>query len=166
MIDGDSASITEICALLSAISKIPIKQSMAITGSVNQKGDIQPIGGVNEKIEGFFDVCKARGLDGSHGVIIPAQNVKDLMLKDEVIQAVKGKKFHVYSIAKVEEAIELLTGINAGKKSRAGKYEINTVFGQVEKELTVMKKLLKPSAVKQVAKPKSKITQQKRRKTK
>jgi ATP-dependent Lon protease len=166
MIDGDSASITEICALLSAISKIPIKQSLAITGSVNQKGDIQPIGGVNEKIEGFYDVCKARGLDGSHGVIIPVQNVKDLMLKDEVIQSVKKNKFHVYSISKVEEAIEILTGISAGKKSVAGKYQPNTVFGEVEKELVVMKKLLKPPTAKGISKSKRKSTPQKKRKTK
>ena len=93
MIDGDSASITEICALLSALSNIPIKQSFAITGSVNQKGEIQPIGGVNEKIEGFFDACKLKGLTGEQGVIIPVQNVKDLMLKDEIVDAVKKINF-------------------------------------------------------------------------
>ncbi len=144
MIDGDSASITEICALLSAISKIPIKQTYAITGSVNQKGDIQPIGGVNEKIEGFFDVCKQNGLNAANGVIIPQQNVKDLMLKEEVIAAVKDKKFHIYAVAKVEEAIELLTGIRAGKKLKNGKFEVNTVFGEVEKELSAMRKRLRP----------------------
>jgi ATP-dependent Lon protease len=144
MIDGDSASITEICALLSAISRIPIKQSFAITGSVNQKGEIQPIGGVNEKIEGFFDVCKQRGLNGSQGVVIPVQNVKDLMLKDEVIKAVSENKFHICSVSKVEEAVEILTGIRAGKKLKNGKYETNTVFGEVEKELAAMRKRIRP----------------------
>ncbi len=148
MIDGDSASITEICALLSAISNIPIKQYYAITGSVNQKGEIQPIGGVNEKIEGFFDICKARGLNGKHGVIIPIQNVKDLMLKDEILEAVKKNKFHVHAVEKVEDAIEILTGIKAGKLLKNGKYESKTVFGEVEKELHLMRKRLRPHTAK------------------
>ena len=155
MIDGDSASITEICALLSTISGIPIKQSLAITGSVNQKGDIQPIGGVNEKIEGFFDVCKARGLNKKQGVIIPARNVKDLMLKDEIIEAVKNKEFHIYSISTVEEAIELLTGVRAGKLLKSGHYQANTVFGEVEKKLREMRKLVKPAPPKTENKSKS-----------
>ncbi|MEW6701576.1 MAG: ATP-binding protein, partial [Bacteroidota bacterium] len=144
MIDGDSASITEICALLSAISGIPLKQSLAITGSVNQKGEIQPIGGVNEKIEGFFEACKMKGLTGTQGVVIPAKNVKDLMLNDEVIDAVKKNKFHIYPVLKVEEAVEILTGIRAGTKLKTGKYEPNTVFGLVEKELTAMRKRMRP----------------------
>lgn len=148
MIDGDSASITEICALLSALSNIPIKQSYAITGSVNQKGEIQPIGGVNEKIEGFFDVCKSKGLTGAQGVIIPAQNVKDLMLKDEVVDAVKENKFHIHAVSKVEEAAEILTGVRTGKKLKNGKFESNTIFGIVEKELTLMRNRLKPLAPK------------------
>lgn len=148
MIDGDSASITEICALLSALSKIPIKQSFAITGSVNQKGEIQPIGGVNEKIEGFFDTCKLRGLTGSQGVVIPSLNVKDLMLRDEVVDAVKKNKFHIYSVNKVEEAIEILTGFRAGKILRNGKYQPNTIFGEVDKELHSMRKKLRPHSAK------------------
>lgn len=148
MIDGDSASITEICALLSALSNIPIKQSFAITGSVNQKGEIQPIGGVNEKIEGFFDVCKMKGLTGKHGVIIPLQNVKDLMLKDEVLNAVKKNQFHVYAVSKVEEAIEILTGLRAGEKLTTGRYQSNTIFGEVEKELTAMRKRIRPPSSK------------------
>ena len=148
MIDGDSASVTEICVLLSALSGIPIKQSIAITGSVNQKGEIQPIGGVNEKIEGFYDVCKSKGLNGSNGVIIPEQNVKDLMLKDEVIEAVKENKFHVYSVSSVEQAIEILTGIKAGKVLKNGKHESSTVFGEVEKELLALRKRLKPEPAK------------------
>lgn len=144
MIDGDSASITEIAALLSALSNIPIKQSLAITGSVNQKGEIQPIGGVNEKIEGFFDTCSGNKLTGKQGVIIPQQNVKDLMLKDEVINAVKDDKFHIYAVTKVEEAIEILTGIKAGSKLKNGNWETNTVFGEVEKELKAMRKRIRP----------------------
>ena len=143
-IDGDSASVTEICALLSAISEIPIKQSFAITGSVNQKGDIQPIGGVNEKIEGYFDLCNERGLDKKQGVIIPIQNVKDLMLKDEVIEAVKKKLFNIYPIKSVDEAIELLTGVRAGRLQKNCRYQPHTVYGEVEKHLREMKMRLKP----------------------
>lgn len=145
MIDGDSASITEICALLSSLSEIPIKQSIAITGSVNQKGDIQPIGGVNEKIEGFFDICKTKGLTKKQGVIIPIQNVKDLMLKQEIIDAVKNNEFNIYPVTSVEEAIEILTGIKAGKEIKPGLYEKNTIFGMVECKLKEMRKILKPA---------------------
>jgi len=155
MIDGDSASVTEICVLVSALSEIPIKQNFAITGSVNQKGDIQPIGGVNEKIEGYFDVCNSRGLNGSHSVIIPIQNVKDLMLKDSVIQAVKEGKFHIYSVSRVEEAVEILTGFKAGKRNANGNFELNSVYGIVEKKLREMKKFQKGSEEKkQVTKKK------------
>jgi ATP-dependent Lon protease len=143
MIDGDSASVTEVCALISSISGIPIKQYFAITGSINQKGEIQPIGGVNEKIEGFFDVCKEKELTGKQGVIIPIQNVKDLMLKDEVIEAVENKMFSIYSISTVEEAIELLTGIKAGRLLKTNKYQANTVFGEVEKQLCEFRRKLK-----------------------
>ena len=144
MIDGDSASVTEVCALLSSISEIPINQSLAITGSINQKGDIQPIGGVNEKIEGFFDVCNSKGLSKKQGVIIPIQNVKDLMLKDEVINAVKEKMFHIYAIKNVDQAIELLTGVKAGKLLKNCRYQAHTVFGEVEKHLREMKTRLRP----------------------
>ena len=139
-IDGDSASITEICALLSCLSNVPLKQTVAITGSVNQKGDIQPIGGVNEKIEGFFDLCSKRGLNKGQGVIVPIQNVKDLMLNDEVIEAVKNKKFHIYPVEKVEQAIEILTGVEAGERTKAGNFHINTIFGLVEKNLKEMRR--------------------------
>jgi ATP-dependent Lon protease len=114
-VDGDSASSTEIYALLSALSNKPINQSLAVTGSVNQKGEIQPIGGVNEKIEGYFDVCLIDGLTGEQGVIIPIQNKPDLMLKDEVVQAVKEGRFHIYAVDHVDQGLELLTGIPAGK---------------------------------------------------
>lgn len=126
-VDGDSASSTELYGLLSSLSEIPIKQSIAVTGSVNQKGQIQPIGGVNEKIEGFFQICKMRGLDGSHGVMIPVQNVNNLQLSDEVVEAVKNKLFHVYAISTIDEGIEVLTGVPAGKKDKDGKFPAGTV---------------------------------------
>ena len=121
-VDGDSASSTELYALLSSLSEIPINQSIAVTGSVNQKGEIQPIGGVNEKIEGFFQICKMRGLDGSHGVMIPVQNKKNLHLSDEVINAVKQNKFHIYAVSTIEEGIEILTGVPSGKKDKFGNF--------------------------------------------
>ena len=126
-VDGDSASSTEAYALLSSLSGIPINQSIAVTGSVNQKGMIQPIGGVNEKIEGFFQICKMRGLTGIHGVIIPIQNVKNLNLSDEVIEAVKQGKFHVYAVNTIDEGIEILTGVPAGKKDKNGLFPAGTV---------------------------------------
>lgn len=126
-VDGDSASSTELYGLLSSLSGIPINQSIAVTGSVNQKGQIQPIGGVNEKIEGFFQICKMRGLDGSHGVMIPIQNVDNLQLSDEIIEAVKNKQFHIYSISTIEEGIEVLTGVPAGKKDRDGHFPAGTI---------------------------------------
>ena len=134
-VDGDSASSTELYGLLSSLSGIPINQSIAVTGSVNQKGQIQPIGGVNEKIEGYFQVCKVRGLDGSHGVMIPVQNVDNLQLSDEVIDAVKNKKFHVYAISTIEEGIEVLTGVPAGKKDKDGHFPAGTVNRLVYEKL-------------------------------
>lgn len=138
-VDGDSASCAEIYALLSTLSGLPIKQGIAVTGSLNQKGDVQPIGGVNEKIEGFYQVCKDNKLTGKQGVIIPALNVKELMLSDEVIEAVKNKQFHIYPISRVEEGIEILTGVKAGKKTAKG-YEKNSVFDLVEQKLKEMYK--------------------------
>lgn len=126
-VDGDSASSTELYGLLSSLSGIPINQAISVTGSVNQKGQIQPIGGVNEKIEGYFQVCKLRGLNGSHGVMIPVQNVDNLQLSDEIIQAVKEKKFHIYSISTIEEGIEVLTGVPAGKKDKDGHFPAGTI---------------------------------------
>ena len=126
-VDGDSASSTELYAILSSLSGVPINQSLAVTGSVNQKGEIQPIGGVNEKIEGFFQICQTRGLDGSHGVIIPIQNVKNLNLADNVLDAVKAKKFHIYAISSIDEGIELLTGVPAGKRDSNGRFPAGTV---------------------------------------
>lgn len=126
-VDGDSASSTEAYAILSSLSEMPINQSIAVTGSVNQKGEIQPIGGVNEKIEGFFQICKMRGLNGEHGVIIPIQNVRNLHLNDEVIDAVKRGEFHIYAISTIDEGIEILTGVPAGKKDKYGKFPAGTI---------------------------------------
>ena len=123
-VDGDSASSTELYALLSSLSNVPINQSIAVTGSVNQNGEIQPIGGVNEKIEGFYQVCKMRGLDGNHGVMIPIQNVMNLNLSDE---AVKNEKFHIYAISSIDEGIEILTGVPAGKKDKFGHFPSGTI---------------------------------------
>jgi lon-related putative ATP-dependent protease len=137
-VDGDSASSTEIYAILSALSEIPIKQELSVTGSVNQQGDVQPIGGVNQKIEGFYDVCKLKGLTGTQGVLIPAENVEDLMLRDEVIDAVAKKKFHIYPVATIEQGIEILTGVRAGKRGKTGKFEPGSVFAEVDSRLREM----------------------------
>ena len=142
-VDGDSASSTELYGLLSSLSEIPINQSIAVTGSVNQKGQIQPIGGVNEKIEGFFQVCKSRGLDGSHGVMIPIQNVDNLQLSDEVVEAVKNKQFHIYAVSTIEEGIEVLTGVPAGKKDKNGHFPAGTVNYLVYEKLKKYAKISK-----------------------
>jgi ATP-dependent Lon protease len=137
-VDGDSASSTEIYALLSALSGVPIRQELAVTGSVNQQGDVQPIGGVNQKIEGFYDVCKLKGLTGTQGVLIPAENVDDLMLREEVVEAVTNGKFHLYPVATIEQGIEILTGERAGKKTPSGKHETGSVFAKVDARLSEM----------------------------
>ena len=134
-IDGDSASSTELYAILSSLAGIPVKQGIAVTGSVNQKGKIQAIGGVNHKIEGFFEVCKTKTLSAAQGVIIPRANTKNLMLRKEVVDAVKQHKFHVYQVSTVEEGIEILTGVPAGKPDKDGNYPKGTVFGAVQKKL-------------------------------
>ena len=126
-VDGVSASSTELYAILSSLSGIPINQSIAVTGSVNQKGEIQPIGGVNEKIEGFFKICKTRGLKGLHGVMIPKLNEKNLNLSDEVVEAVKQGLFHIYAISTIEQGIEILTGVPAGKRDESGRFTSGSV---------------------------------------
>ena len=138
-IEGDSASCAELCALLSSLSGHPIKQSIAITGAVNQKGDILPIGGVNEKVEGFFTVCHARGLTGDQGVIIPQTNVRDLMLRENVLEAVKEGKFNIYAVSTVSEAIEILTGVPAGER-KDGKFPGKTLHHATEKRLRELAK--------------------------
>jgi lon-related putative ATP-dependent protease len=137
-VDGDSASSTEVYALLSALSDLPIRQEFAVTGSVNQQGDVQPIGGVNQKIEGFYDVCRLKGLTGSQGVLIPAENVEDLMLRDEVIDAVRKGQFHIYPVATIEQGIEILTGVCAGKRIPSGRFEPDSLFAKADARLGQM----------------------------
>lgn len=139
-VEGDSASAAEAFALLSALSGLPIKQGIAVTGSLNQKGQIQAIGGVNEKIEGFFEVCKAKGLNGQQGVIIPKANIRNLMLKEELVEAVREGKFHIWAIETVDEGIELLTGVKAGERREDGTFEENTVNYLVDKKLRELSK--------------------------
>ena len=134
-VDGDSASSTELYAILSSLSRKPINQALAVTGSVNQKGEIQPIGGVTDKIEGFFKVCKEKGLTKENGVLIPYQNAKNLTLNDEVIEAVKNGYFHIYPISSIDEGIEILTGVKAGQKDEKGNYEKDTINYLIENKL-------------------------------
>jgi ATP-dependent Lon protease len=142
-VDGDSASSTEIYALVSALSSLPLRQDIAVTGSINQQGDIQAIGGVNEKIEGFFDVCRIMGATGTQGVMIPESNVEDLMLREDILDAVAAGKFHIWPVAKVEQGIEILTGISAGQRNGEGKFDAGTVFALMDDRLREMAKTLK-----------------------
>ncbi len=142
-VDGDSASSTEVYALLSALSGLPLRQDIAVTGSMNQQGDIQAIGGVNEKIEGYYDVCRIQGLTGKQGVMMPASNVEDLMLREDILDAVAGGKFHIWPVEKVEEGIEILTGLAAGRRDDKGKFEDGTVFGLVDERLRAMANTMK-----------------------
>ena len=134
-VEGDSASSTELYALLSSLSKLPLRQDIAATGSVNQKGEIQPVGGLNEKIEGFYAVCKAKGLTGQQGVIIPYQNMNNLMLSDEVVEAVEKGEFNLYQVRTIDEGIEILTGVSAGEMTEEGTYPEGTVNYLVDKNL-------------------------------
>jgi predicted ATP-dependent protease len=143
LVEGDSASSTELYAILSALSNVPLTQSLAVTGSVNQKGEVQAIGGVNEKIEGFFQVCKAKGLTGHQGVLIPASNVEHLMLKEEVVDAVKAGSFHIYPVQTIDQGIELLTGQRAGTKHPDGAFEESTINSLVDKRLREMAEKLR-----------------------
>jgi lon-related putative ATP-dependent protease len=141
MIEGDSASMAELVTLLSALAEAPLAQNIAMTGSVSQRGEAQPIGGVNWKIEGFYKVCKARGLDGTQGVIIPKANVQDLMLKKEVVKAVQDGKFHVWAMGTVDEALELMTGLPAGRRQPDGAWEPDTINFKVDEKLRQMMEL-------------------------
>jgi len=134
-VEGDSASVAELLALLSAVAEIPMRQDIAVTGSINQRGQVQAVGGINEKIEGFFDVCKERGLTGTQGVIIPCSNETDLMLRHDVIEAVESEQFHIYSISSVDEAIEILSGMPAGKRDAKGKFPKDSFNGKVDTRL-------------------------------
>lgn len=134
-VEGDSASVAEYCALVSSISGVPIRQGIAVTGSVNQLGRVQVVGGINEKIEGYFEICRSRGLDGSHGVVIPADNVKHLMLRDEVVAAVRQDRFRIYAVREVDEAVTLLTGVEAGRRDAAGQFPAGSVNAGVEAQM-------------------------------
>jgi len=142
-VEGDSASAAELIALLSAIAEVPVQQNIAITGSINQKGEVQPIGGVNEKIEGFFAVCKNRGLTGDQGVIIPELNINNLMLKKEVLDAAREGRFRIYAVKTVNDALEILTGLPTGERKEDGSFPEGTVNFLVEKRLNEMSKKLK-----------------------
>ena len=141
-VEGDSASSTELYAILSALSGLPIKQSVAVTGSVNQKGEVQAIGGVNEKIEGFFEICRISGLHGEQGVIIPESNVVNLMLKQEVVEAVNQHTFHIWAVKTIDEGIEILTGVPAGNKQEDGGFEEGSVNDRVDRRLKQMAEIL------------------------
>ena len=143
MVEGDSASSTELYGILSALSGIPIKQGTAVTGSVNQKGEVQAIGGVNEKIEGFYEVCKAKGFTGEQGVLIPESNAQNLMLKEEVVEAVRKRKFHIYPVKTIDQGIEILTGVKAGARRPDGTFEEATISFEVDKRLKAMAERLK-----------------------
>lgn len=134
-IDGDSASSAELYALLSALSGVPIRQGLAVTGSVNQNGDVQAIGGVNEKIEGFFDICMAQGLTGEQGVLIPASNIDHLMLRSDVVEAAKNGDFNVIPVKTIDQGIEALTGVTAGRRGRNGQFPKSSINGKVEAQL-------------------------------
>jgi predicted ATP-dependent protease len=135
-IDGDSASSAELYALLSAISRVPLRQDLAVTGSVNQHGIVQPIGGANQKIEGFFALCRERGLTGSQGVLIPASNVKHLMLRYDVIEAVEAGDFHVYPVENIDQGIRILTGRDAGRLGADGSYPEGSINDLVQRRIT------------------------------
>jgi len=142
-VDGDSASSTELFALLSALSGVPIYQGIAVTGSVSQKGEIQAVGGVSRKIEAFYDICKYKGLNGNQGVIIPEKNLKNLMLKQELVDSVREGKFHIWPISRVEEGIEILTGMKAGELQEDGTYPEGTLFRKVDDRLRELADIVK-----------------------
>ena len=134
-VDGDSASSAEVDAILSSLSGLALRQDIAVTGSVNQKGEIQPIGGVNQKIEGMFDVCRISGLNGNQGVLIPHQNLRNLMLREDVVAAIREGKFHLYAIKSIDEGLEILTDYPAGQRQLDGSYPKDTVNHLVENRL-------------------------------
>jgi Lon-like ATP-dependent protease len=134
-VDGDSASSAELYAILSSLSGVPLRQGIAVTGSVNQKGEVQPIGGINEKIEGFYDLCVRKGLDGDQGVMIPRLNLSHLMLRRDVVEAVRGGKFHVFAVSTIEEGIEVLSDTRAGERGAGSAYPPDSVLGRADARL-------------------------------
>ena len=143
MIDGDSASSTEYYVLVSAIGEVPLKQGIAVTGSVSQKGEIQPIGGVNYKIKGFFDICKAKGLTGEQGVMIPDKNIRNLMLDQEVVDAVAEGKFNIWPVKSVDEGLKFLTGMDAGLRQEDGTYPEGTLYRKVDDRLREISEIVR-----------------------
>jgi len=139
-IDGDSASLGELCAIVSTLAELPVRQDMAVTGSVNQFGEVQPVGGVNEKVEGFHDACVARGDHQDKAVILPATNIQNLMLDGRVRDAVRDHGFRVYPVTTVEEALELLLGVPAGRPDSQGQYPADTVYGRIEYRLSELRR--------------------------
>jgi predicted ATP-dependent protease len=137
-VEGDSASLAELCAILSSLADTPIRQDLAITGSVNQKGDVQPIGGLNQKIEGFHDVCRTIGFTGRQGVVIPTRNRHNLMLRKDVLESVRQKNFQVFAVETVDQAIELLTGVDAGARDEDGAYPESSINARVDARLREM----------------------------
>jgi lon-related putative ATP-dependent protease len=142
-VEGDSASSAELYAILSSLADLTLKQEIAVTGSVNQRGEIQPVGGINQKVEGFFDTCKVKGLTGNQGVMIPRRNIRNLMLRDEVVQAIKNGKFHIWGMDTIDEGIELLTGVEAGERRPDGTYPEGTANYRVNERLREMAQQLK-----------------------
>jgi lon-related putative ATP-dependent protease len=143
-IEGDSASSAELYAILSSLSKTPLKQGVAVTGSVNQKGEVQPIGAVNEKIEGYFEVCRQHGLTGEQGVVIPKSNMDNLMLKPELVSAVKEGRFHIWAVETIDQGLEILTGNKAGKKLKQGGFSKNSVHDRVDRRIRALNQNLSP----------------------
>jgi Lon-like ATP-dependent protease len=144
-VDGDSASSAELYALLSSLSALPIRQDVAVTGSVDQNGRVQAVGGVTYKAEGFYDVCRERGLTGEQGVMLPSANVRNLMLREDVVEAIKAGQFHIWSVDTIDEGIELLTGVKAGKRDAKGKFPAESVHGRVEARLKRIAEMLDKS---------------------
>jgi len=143
VIEGDSASSTAVYALLSAIAQIPLRQDIAVTGSVNQMGQVQPVGGINEKIEGFFQICKRAGLTGTQGVMIPRQNIVNLTLSSEVMKAIKEEQFHIYAVSTIDEGLEILSGVSAGSLDTKGNFEPGSFNDIVLNELKRMADTIK-----------------------
>jgi predicted ATP-dependent protease len=142
-VEGDSASSAELYALLSSLAGAPVRQSLAVTGSVNQKGEVQAIGGVNQKIEGFYDVCRVKGLTGQQGVIIPSSNVQNLMLRDDVVEAIRDGRFHIYAVDHVDEGIEVLTGVPAGQRLEGGHFEAGSINDRAQRRLEQLARVMR-----------------------
>jgi predicted ATP-dependent protease len=162
-IDGDSASSTELYAIMSSLAEVPIKQSIAVTGSVNQHGEVQPVGGINRKIEGFFDVCRTKGLTGEQGVMIPDLNIKHLVLRKDVVEAVCNGKFHIYPVKTIDEGIRVLTGVDAGDMKKDYTYPKKSVNGMIMAKLEDMGEEIKKYPPKKKRQSKAKRASKKKK---